>query len=88
MLARCENFFTFARNGKLRPDGRMVHDMYLVEVRDPKQVQTSGDYYDVTSVIPGDRAFKSMEEGNCACIKGNQGDGDKQADKGGDKDSA
>jgi len=55
----------FARNGKLRADGRMVHDMYLAEVKKPSEVERSGDYYKVLDVIPGDHAFRPQEEGGC-----------------------
>ncbi|MBA1147535.1 ABC transporter substrate-binding protein [Ectothiorhodospiraceae bacterium WFHF3C12] len=80
----------FTQNGKLRRDGRMVHDMYLVEVKDPNEVEQPGDYYKVASVIPGEKAFKSMEAGNCSYIKGKgSGDGDgKQAGKGNEKKSS
>jgi branched-chain amino acid transport system substrate-binding protein len=67
----------FTQNGKVRRDGRMVHDMYLVEVKQPSESEHSGDYYKVVSVIPGEQAFKPMEEGNCSYIKGNgSGGGD------------
>ncbi|HEX5513159.1 MAG TPA: ABC transporter substrate-binding protein, partial [Gammaproteobacteria bacterium] len=55
----------FARNGKLRDDGRMVHDMYLLEVKKPEEVTAIGDYYKILQVIPGDKAFRPLEEGGC-----------------------
>lgn len=55
----------FARNGKLRADGRLVHDMYLAEVKKPSEVERNGDYFKILQVIPGDQAFRPLEEGNC-----------------------
>jgi branched-chain amino acid transport system substrate-binding protein len=55
----------FARNGKLRADGRMVHDMYLLEIKKPAEVEAIGDYYKILQVIPGDKAFRPLEEGGC-----------------------
>jgi branched-chain amino acid transport system substrate-binding protein len=59
----------FARNGKVRRDGRMVHDMYLVEVKKPSESSGAWDYLKVLKIIPGDKAFRPMEEGNCAFVK-------------------
>lgn len=56
----------FARNGKLRVDGRMVHDMYLFQVKKPSESKYPWDYYNVRQVIPGDQAFQSIEKGSCA----------------------
>lgn len=47
----------FARNGKLRPDGLMVHDLILVEVKTPEESKYPWDYYKVLARIPGDEAF-------------------------------
>jgi len=60
----------FARNGKLREDGRMVHDMYLLEIKKPEEVKALGDYYKVLQVIPGDQAFRPLAEGGCPYISG------------------
>ena len=55
----------FARNGKIRPDGRMVHDMYLVQVKAPSEVRDQWDYYDVKEIIPGDEAFQPLSTARC-----------------------
>jgi branched-chain amino acid transport system substrate-binding protein len=47
----------FARNGRLREDGLMVHDLYLVEVKKPEESKYPWDYYKVLATIPGDQAF-------------------------------
>ena len=47
----------FSRNGKLRPDGLMVHDLVLVQVKKPEESKYPWDYYKVLAHIPGDQAF-------------------------------
>jgi len=59
----------FAQNGKLREDGRMVHDMFLVEVKKPAESQYPWDYYRVLATIPGDQAFKPLSKSTCKFIK-------------------
>jgi len=46
----------FAERGLLRADGRMVHDMYLVEVK-PEESHYPWDYYKILKIIPGEEAF-------------------------------
>jgi branched-chain amino acid transport system substrate-binding protein len=58
----------FARNGRLRPDGRMVHDMYLAEIKNAQDSRLHGDFFNIVQVIPGDKAFKPMEEGGCPLV--------------------
>ena len=47
----------FSRNATLRSDGRMVHDMYYVEIKKPEERSDNDDIFKVISVIPGDQAF-------------------------------
>jgi branched-chain amino acid transport system substrate-binding protein len=49
----------FATNGRLRPDGRMVHDMYLVEVKKPAESRYPWDYYKIVRTLPGDEVFRA-----------------------------
>lgn len=58
----------FARNGKIRADGRMVHDLYLVQVRSSAKMKGKWDYYDVKETVPGDEAFQSLETSRCKLI--------------------
>lgn len=53
----------------IRPDGRVVHDMYLVEVKKPEESKKAFDYYKIVATIPGDRAFRPIAEGNCPLVK-------------------
>jgi branched-chain amino acid transport system substrate-binding protein len=55
----------FARNGHIRADGRMVHDLFLVEVKAPGEVRKSWDYYTVKETIPGDEAFQPLASSKC-----------------------
>ena len=55
----------FATNGKIREDGRMVHDMYLVQVKTPAESKGEWDLYKIVSTIPGDQAFRPMAESKC-----------------------
>ena len=59
----------FARNAKLRADGRMVHDMYLVQVKSPEESKGPWDYYKVLRTIPGDEAFRPLDKGSCPLVK-------------------
>ena len=53
----------FAKNGKIRDDGRMVHDMYLFEVKKPSESKGAWDYYTVKATIPADQAFRPLDQG-------------------------
>lgn len=59
----------FAKNGKVRVDGRMVHDMYLLQVKKPEESKYPWDYYHVRQVIPGDQAFRPLAESKCPLVK-------------------
>ena len=60
----------FAKNGKIREDGRMVHDMLLVQVKKPEESKAPWDYLKILSVIPGDEAFRPMKaEFGCSLVK-------------------
>jgi len=59
----------FAKGGKLRPDGRMVHDMYLAEIRRASDSREAFDHYKILDIIPGDQAFRPMAEGGCPLVK-------------------
>jgi branched-chain amino acid transport system substrate-binding protein len=58
----------FARNGHIRADGRMVHDLYLVEVKAPYQSKEKWDYYTVKETVPGDEAFQPLSESRCRLV--------------------
>jgi branched-chain amino acid transport system substrate-binding protein len=55
--------------GKVLENGRMVHDMYLFEVKKPSESKKPFDYYKQIAVIPGDKAFFSAKESGCPLTK-------------------
>ncbi len=59
----------FAKNGVVRPDGRMVHDMTLMQVKSPAESKYDWDYYKVVQTIPGDQAYMTKAETKCALWK-------------------
>ncbi|HEV3020548.1 MAG TPA: ABC transporter substrate-binding protein [Burkholderiaceae bacterium] len=59
----------FAKNGRIREDGRMVHDMYLFQVKKPSESTAPWDYYKVIATIPGEEAFQPLSASRCPLIK-------------------
>ncbi len=59
----------FARHGKVGPNGRMIYDMYLMEVKKPDESKAPWDYYKVLATIPGDQAYMKPEESGCPLVK-------------------
>ncbi|MDD5332385.1 MAG: ABC transporter substrate-binding protein [Rhodoferax sp.] len=59
----------FAKGGFIRGDGRMVHDMYLMQVKTPEQSTEPWDYYNVAQVIKGEAAWTSKADSKCALWK-------------------
>jgi branched-chain amino acid transport system substrate-binding protein len=64
---KVNDFFT--RNGSIREDGRMVHDMYLVQVKAPGESAYPWDYYKVLATIPGNDAFQPLSRSACSLVK-------------------
>jgi branched-chain amino acid transport system substrate-binding protein len=59
----------FTNAGTLREDGRMVHDVYLVQVKSPSESKGEWDFLKVVNVIPGDQAFRPMSPDLCPALK-------------------
>jgi branched-chain amino acid transport system substrate-binding protein len=59
----------FAKNGHIRIDGRMVHDMYLFEVKKPEESKGEWDLYNLITTVPGDEAFRPLDKGGCPLVK-------------------
>jgi branched-chain amino acid transport system substrate-binding protein len=59
----------FTKGGEIRPDGRMVHDMYLMEVKKPSESKYPWDYYKVVATVPGASAYLTKAESKCALWK-------------------
>lgn len=59
----------FYKNGKIRVDGRMVHDMYLFQVKTPAESKAPWDYYKLVATIPADEAFQPLALSTCPLVK-------------------
>ncbi|MDO8694161.1 MAG: ABC transporter substrate-binding protein [Sheuella sp.] len=59
----------FATNGYVREDGRMVHDMFLMQVKTPAESKGPWDYYKIIETLPGDKVYASLAESTCSFIK-------------------
>ena len=59
----------FFAKGRVREDGRMMHDMYLVEVKTPSESKAKWDYYKVLRRIPAEEAAQPLSESKCSLVK-------------------
>ncbi|WMT73248.1 ABC transporter substrate-binding protein [Bradyrhizobium sp. Ash2021] len=58
----------YTRNGRVREDGRMVHDMYFAQVKKPSESTKPWDYFNILGVIPGNQAFRSLADSGCPLV--------------------
>ena len=59
----------YAKDGYVRADGRMIHEMYLLEVKTPAESKYPWDYYKLLAKVPGDQAFLSPAKSQCSLLK-------------------
>jgi branched-chain amino acid transport system substrate-binding protein len=59
----------FAKKGSVRVDGRMVHDMYLWQVKTPAESKYPWDYLKAVATIPAEQAFQPLSESTCNLVK-------------------
>jgi branched-chain amino acid transport system substrate-binding protein len=59
----------FGKDMRIRADGRLVHDMYLLQVKKPAESKAPWDYYRLRRVIPGAEAFQPLAESRCALVR-------------------
>jgi len=59
----------FTQNGVVRKDGRMAHDMYLIQVKTPAESKGAWDYYKVLRTLPADMVTMPLSESACALVK-------------------
>ena len=57
-------------DGKVRQDGRVIHDMYLFEVKSPAESKEPWDYYTLKRTIPAEQAFRPIDQGGCPLVHG------------------
>jgi branched-chain amino acid transport system substrate-binding protein len=55
--------------GRIRADGRKIHDAYLVEVKKPAESKGPWDYYKIRATIPAEQAFRPEKDGGCSLVK-------------------
>lgn len=58
----------FAQNGIIREDGRMIHDMYLAQVKTPAESQNEWDLYNIVRTIPAEEAYRPLSESQCRLV--------------------
>jgi branched-chain amino acid transport system substrate-binding protein len=58
----------YVKNGHVREDGRLVHDMYFAQVKTPAESSKPWDYYKILGTIPGDQAFRSLADSGCPLV--------------------
>jgi branched-chain amino acid transport system substrate-binding protein len=59
----------FAKGGRVRADGRHVHDVRLVEVKKPEESTAPWDLYRILATVPADMAFRPIAEGGCPLVR-------------------
>jgi len=59
----------YHQNATIRADGRLIHDMYLYQVKSQKESTTPWDYYKLVAKVPGEQAFTTLAESRCPLIK-------------------
>ena len=56
------------RNGRIRVDGRVIRDMYLMQAKTPEESKGEWDLAKIVATIPGDQAFRPLNEGGCPLV--------------------
>ena len=64
---KINDFFT--QGGYVREDGRMIHDMYLMQVKTPAESKGPWDYYKVVATLPGEEVYTKLSESTCKLVK-------------------
>lgn len=59
----------FAENAYLREDGRLMNDLYLVQVKSPSDSKYPWDYFNIVATIPAEEAFRKTEDSECPIFK-------------------
>jgi branched-chain amino acid transport system substrate-binding protein len=62
------NDFT-TKNGKVRIDGRVLRNLYLLQVKKPEESRSKWDIYNVVATVPGEEAFRPLDQGNCPLVE-------------------
>src|SRR3954464_5158781 len=57
------------KNGSIRPDGRVIRDMYLMQAKTPEESKGGWDLAKMVATVPGNEAFRPIDEGGCPLVK-------------------
>jgi branched-chain amino acid transport system substrate-binding protein len=57
------------KNGKVRIDGRVLRNLYLLQVKKPEESKSKWDIYNVVATVPGEEAFRPLDQGNCPLVE-------------------
>jgi len=52
----------------IRPDGRAMHPVYLLQAKAPQDSKEPWDYFKIVSTIAAERAFRPLEQGHCPLL--------------------
>jgi branched-chain amino acid transport system substrate-binding protein len=58
----------FARNATLRQDGRLMHDYFLAEVKQPDEVKQGWDLLNIRAIVPAASVIRPIDQGACAAL--------------------
>jgi branched-chain amino acid transport system substrate-binding protein len=59
----------YARGGRIREDGRLIKDMYMAQLKAPSESKEPWDVYKIVATVPGEKAFKPVEQSECPLLK-------------------
>jgi branched-chain amino acid transport system substrate-binding protein len=59
----------FVQNGTLFPNGRLIHDMYLLEVKKPAEITEKDDFFRLVATVPAEKAFRPLSATTCPLVK-------------------
>jgi branched-chain amino acid transport system substrate-binding protein len=59
----------FAKDARIRADGKLVHDLYLLEVKAPAESKAPWDYLKLVATIPGEQAARPLAESECPIVQ-------------------
>ncbi|MGD0107486.1 MAG: ABC transporter substrate-binding protein [Rhodopila sp.] len=59
----------YAKGARLREDGRLIHPIYLLQVKSPGESKYPWDYYKILATLPPEQAFRPLSEGGCPFVK-------------------
>ena len=59
----------FAADGYIRADRKMIHDMYLLQVKKPGENKGDWDLYNVLQTLPGESVNRPLSESQCPLVK-------------------